>query len=547
MPQIIEVPGMGQVEFPDGMSDGDISAAIKKTLAAQSKPNPAKDFGGIPLRPFGIDTGVTLPDSLSNSFAGLGKAGTDLVRGLGQMTGFVSRADADATKKADAPLMATTAGKVGNFIGNVIPAAATSFIPGANTYTGATLIGAGLGALQPVGTEDSRLLNMGVGAGAGLAGQYLGNKVGAAIENRLSNRTAALTAEQSRNAVRDTTVRDALDAGFVLPPSQSPTAGRVGRTLEGLSGKITTAQNASVKNQEVTNALAREALGLPPDVALSEQALKQVRAAAGKSYEAVKQIQRPVTADATYVNEITSLGREWQSAAQRFPNLVKNDGIDSLITDLNVSAVKPEEAVTLIKKLRFDGKANMRAADDPAKQALGRAQLEATKALEGLLERKLGANPANADLVKNMRDARALIAKSYAVEDALNPGTGNVLARKLDPETTTGGLRTASRFGAAFPKANQSVEAMGSLPQVSPLDFAVGTLGASAGSPLGLALPLARMASRYGVLSGPGQRAFVGAPNYAPGLLYTVPPALLNERTLPPAVLGGLLTYGAQQ
>lgn len=38
MPQIIEIPGMGHVEFPDGMSDDDIAAAIKKNSPQASAP-----------------------------------------------------------------------------------------------------------------------------------------------------------------------------------------------------------------------------------------------------------------------------------------------------------------------------------------------------------------------------------------------------------------------------------------------------------------------------------------------------------------------------
>lgn len=43
MPQIIDVPGMGRVEFPDGMTDEQIVAAIQRNApkqAAQSQPNP---------------------------------------------------------------------------------------------------------------------------------------------------------------------------------------------------------------------------------------------------------------------------------------------------------------------------------------------------------------------------------------------------------------------------------------------------------------------------------------------------------------------------
>ena len=39
MPQIIEVPNYGQVEFPDGMSDADIVSAIKKTSMGYKSAN----------------------------------------------------------------------------------------------------------------------------------------------------------------------------------------------------------------------------------------------------------------------------------------------------------------------------------------------------------------------------------------------------------------------------------------------------------------------------------------------------------------------------
>src|SRR5262245_20092453 len=40
MPQRIDVPGMGIVEFPDGMSDDDMSAAIKRSMPGQMQGPP---------------------------------------------------------------------------------------------------------------------------------------------------------------------------------------------------------------------------------------------------------------------------------------------------------------------------------------------------------------------------------------------------------------------------------------------------------------------------------------------------------------------------
>lgn len=81
MPQVIEVPGHGPVEFPDGMSDDDISAAIKRNLMVPKKEYGWKDaikpeattmavLQGIP-RGFGnLLTLPTLPVELLNKLTG---------------------------------------------------------------------------------------------------------------------------------------------------------------------------------------------------------------------------------------------------------------------------------------------------------------------------------------------------------------------------------------------------------------------------------------------------------------------------------------------
>jgi hypothetical protein len=60
---IVEVPGHGEVEFPDGMSDADMEAAIRKNFMLQPKEQPKASFvqnlaGGLQkatdLTPFGL-------------------------------------------------------------------------------------------------------------------------------------------------------------------------------------------------------------------------------------------------------------------------------------------------------------------------------------------------------------------------------------------------------------------------------------------------------------------------------------------------------------
>lgn len=108
--------------------------------------------------------------------AGFGKAFADIGRGAQQLVGMET--DAAEARQLDAPLMSTTAGQVGNISGNIAAAIPGLAIPG---YAGAAIGGAALGALQPTVGNESRLSNVGLGAGLGVAGQGVGNLVGRAI------------------------------------------------------------------------------------------------------------------------------------------------------------------------------------------------------------------------------------------------------------------------------------------------------------------------------------------------------------------------------
>ena len=124
-------------------------------------------------------------------FAGAGKAITDVGRGVGQLArdvmptraadalGLPTQADIDEAKRLDAPLMRTTAGTVGNVTGNVAAALPAMFIPGAQGLGGAAATGAVMGLTQPVASDESRLKNVAMGAGAGAAGVVAGRVLAA--------------------------------------------------------------------------------------------------------------------------------------------------------------------------------------------------------------------------------------------------------------------------------------------------------------------------------------------------------------------------------
>ena len=119
-------------------------------------------------------------NGLEKFVAGYGKAGVDLARGIGQLwPGLVSRKDVEESRRLDKALMDTGAGTAGNILGNVAALAPTAMIPGANTITGAGVLGAVTGALQPSVSTEETLRNAGVGAlgSAAVPAAFRGYKV----------------------------------------------------------------------------------------------------------------------------------------------------------------------------------------------------------------------------------------------------------------------------------------------------------------------------------------------------------------------------------
>jgi len=167
--------------------------------------------------------GATAGMSTTQKFlAGVGKGMTDVARGVGQLVGLKSQEDIDEAKRLDAPLMKTTAGKAGNVTGAVATALPTVFIPGANTVAGSAAIGAGLGFIQPVASDESRLQNTAVGGVAGAAGPILARTVAAGYKGAKAL-VEPFTAK-GRDAIAGRTLeRFGVTAGDVAGATGKPT------------------------------------------------------------------------------------------------------------------------------------------------------------------------------------------------------------------------------------------------------------------------------------------------------------------------------------
>lgn len=517
-----------KINAPDGASKDEVLSFAQSKFNHRAEPAEAETFD--PTQ------GMSTTEKV---LAGAGKAMVDIGRGFGQLgrsampdtwadhLGLPKQEDIDEAKRLDAALMDTTAGKVGNFIGNVATAAPLMLVPGANTTAGAALVGGATGFVQPVASDESRLANTAIGASLGAVGQKVGKAVSDRAGRAFDATVKRLSSERASNVVRDATVEGAKAAGYVMPPS-SVNPSMLNRALEGFSGKIMTEQAASGRNQAVTNALARQALGLAEDAPLTNATLTGLRGQAGKAYEVLKG-SGVVKADKQFFVDLDAIAAKYQGAGKDFPDLAQNEVV-KLVQSLKRPEFGADSAVDAIAVLRANADKAFGARD----AALGKASRDAATAIESALGRHLEASGADKAAIEAFKQARQQIAKTYSVQKALNDSTGNVNARALAEllrrgKPLSGELEEVARFAQAFPKAAQEINRSGM--GITPLDFALsaGTTAAS-GNPAGFAWLAGRPAVRAALLSQPWQRFMTNPPSYTPSYAQQLAAAL---RALP--------------
>lgn len=523
-----------KITAPDNASEAEVLAYAQRNY----KMTP-KEGAKAPDPTEGMSTGQKI-------LVGVGKGMTDIGYGVGQMLNLVSREDVAKKRETDRAIMNTGAGQVGNFIGNAAVALPAAFIPGANTVAGASLVGAGLGLAQPSTSTKETLTNVAFGGAGGAAGQAVANRVPGMLRQWQTSAADDAARQAAQASQKFAAAKAGNQAGYVIPPADL-NPGMISEALSGLSGKIKTAQVASQRNQGVTDKLARNALGLADDAQLDSATLAGIRSRAGQAYQAVSSIGQVNTTKA-YLDALDEAVKPFVSQSKSFPGR----GVPKLVDDiqsLKTGAFDAGDAIETIKVLRNDADAAYRAGDKLA----GKAYKKASEALEQAIDDHLVKSGAPADLLKGYRSARQQIAKSYTVENALNPQTGSINAPKLAKDLERGKpligeLRQIAEFAQAFPKASQALK---EAPKAtSPLDWAVGAMsGTATGNPLMLAGIAARPAVRSALLSAPVQRAAL-KPGFAPSLASRTIPSLIDTDpfrmlAMPLGVTGGLLATPA--
>lgn len=249
------------------------------------------------------------------------------------------------------------------------------------------------------------------------------------------------------DAARETgesAAKSAIDEGYTIKPSNA--GGKVGRVVEGYTNSARLGREAAIKNQPITNRIAKQDIGLKPNQVITPMALKAAKAPHNAVYEEVGEKLGEVPTDGAFKAEIEQIGR---SPGNSFPG-ARSPAIDQLKAAYSVDRFNAADGIQETRKLRAAARKNIKAPNDPEKNELGHAQLAVSDALERQMERygeKLstseeasapGGMRVTKTLMQRFRSARQALAKIHSVENALVGSTGDVSAPALAKQLARG-------------------------------------------------------------------------------------------------------------
>lgn len=496
---------VARFEVPDGTTPEQAQSMIAASMSAS------------PGKPHDAYADTAADQSVGqNLLAGMGGGMRSLYLGGKQMLGLDSPGEVDDHRRAMAGLNTTTAGKIGDFAGQAAVALPAAFIPGANTMLGATALGAGMGALQPTGANDSRAANMMLGAAGGAGGKYVGDKLirllqgsrganlsGANSTAQATPGTASASSQVSGGATATGTgggynfgtVGDDLSAGLNASQQALMERGRSmgmqltpgqasgSRALQQLEAKLesqpmTSGRFNAIKanNQTVINRAASNAIGETSDT-LDSHVLDQARERISGIYKLVAdKTPRTIETD-PFINRLAGIENE-------FEGLLPGSVLDNPLTKRLFSYAEKGQATgeqiqDIASKL---GKvANNQMTSAAGDRQLGMALFQVKDMADDLLASGLNGETAQAfNAARGQYRNLMLLTQRTGV---INPSNGNIagnaLAGLLQQKDRNGflfgrnqsPLYDAARFAQAFrPIVGDSGTAT-RMPLPSPTDF----------------------------------------------------------------------------
>jgi hypothetical protein len=401
----VEVPGIGIVEFPDGMSDAQISDAIKKSMGKPSKPEIGR--GEAFMVAAGKKTDSIL-DGITQLY--LGARGED--KALGGLKQNVDEKNAlYAPLKAQYPIV-TGLGEAlpamaggGSMLGNV----AASAIPEALAY----------------GSASERAKNAGVAGAGAMLGTWVGNAVGRVLKPGGPG-TQAISPEARAAADR---------LGVQLSPgeiSQNPAMQGFENYLRRSPGSSGAMQARDLANKAAINKAAAGAVGQNADN-VGESVLAAAKANIGSEFTRLQSVTKPDVS-----NDLLSAAIKLD-VANAEKGAFRNAEVDKLVDKALDLAAQGKLTGKAYKEIRSEISARSVEATD---SVVANAYREIRSALDSAAKASLSKADQEAwDLSRQQWHAYKILTKGNVVED------GSVSAARLASKVRNqgDGLRTGAQ------------------------------------------------------------------------------------------------------
>jgi hypothetical protein len=429
--------GTGSINAPSGSASSDAFAEINARNRAMAA-DPAYRAQQAQNDAFRRQSAFGHLPGPVQALAGAGSRVEAAALGAGQMLGLAGANDVADFRQRERAMEgsgAATAGKIGGDVAMLAtPGSAISKLPGLGTRVLANAgLGAGYGALAPVGEGESRAVNTGIGAGVGALGQGLGEGLGAL------GRAAAARVDP----IKQRAIAYAKQQGIPLHLSQVgdsvpiKAAASMAKYLP-FSG----AGKAASKQQTAFNKAVGKTFGADAGQ-LSDDVMAAARKQIGDGYEAIYARNNiPLSPDAIrrLVAVETSAGRRLtQDQAQ----VVRNQ-LDDILTEAGqsgmISGQKYQSLRTQIMK-----------AEGP--DATGNAVKELRKALDDVAAEAVG--PQDAAALRALRSQWANLRTTEKALGQVAGSGGNVKPASLWPLVRNGStkeMRELARVGQVLLK-----------------------------------------------------------------------------------------------
>lgn len=513
MAQVIDVPGFGPTEFPDGMSDDEIVSAIKRSTTPAPTQSPPLATG---FDPINIAGGVVEP---------IAKMATGFfAKPIAEIAGLAS---GTADVLSGRQLGSKNASEVKNYIQSLL------------TYVPQT----------QAGRAEANPLNFipdVIGGAIGKAGKAVGDVAGSGVESLGGGSVSDPTsmAGMTRNALDEATVQ-AAQIGMVkgIPKKLTPAeleaqsvlhaaridAAKLAVEKYGLSinpavsnpskmnaTRVNVAGNSLVDaisrkyNETLVPQILKEDIGIPKETPMTSSApFDAVRDAAGAAKRQIQPMTGLVDDGVTIaaINDLAPKSTIGMSAVSLRVRRLQTEA--QKLIEKNPSGA---EVIAEIETLRKAARKTYGMKEAPQQLIdIADANMGIANALEGMIERNLQAQ-GKIDLLADFRKGRETMAKSYVLENATNKNTGLVdpaiIAKMTAKDNAlTGAFADIGRIAGNFPESlGVKPGASGGLKELAITHASRtgigGGIGYGIGSLFGYALPGAAIGSLIGELGG---------------------------------------------